>query len=103
MAGRVEDALLRQYVLKNLSSFHHALGTAPMGRNGDPNAVVDQYGKVRGFENLWLADASIMPAIPRVIPNLICMVIGTRIGHWLALRHAGLHANDRHAYVSGSS
>jgi choline dehydrogenase len=78
------DELLKHYVLKNLSSFHHALGTAPMGREGDPNAVVDQHGKVHGVENLWIADASIIPSIPRVIPNMICMVIGKRIGHWLA-------------------
>ena len=78
------DELLKQYVLQNLSSFHHALGTAPMGREGDPNAVVDEHGKVHGVENLWIADASIIPSIPRVIPNMICMVIGQRIGDWLS-------------------
>ena len=55
-----------------------------MGPEEDPTSVVDQYGKVRGVENLYVADASIIPAIPRTVPNLTCMVLGKRIGDWLS-------------------
>jgi choline dehydrogenase-like flavoprotein len=96
------DELLKQYVLQNLSSFHHALGTAPMGREGDPNAVVDEHGKVHGVENLWIADASIIPSIPRVIPNMICMVIGKRIGHWLVAELGGVTPSNGLSHRSHS-
>jgi choline dehydrogenase-like flavoprotein len=41
--------------------------------------VVDQDGRVRGVDRLHVADASIMPAIPRANINLTCIMIGERI------------------------
>jgi len=36
-----------------------------MGPDGDPMVVVDQYFKMKGIRRLWVADASVMPRIPR--------------------------------------
>jgi choline dehydrogenase len=46
---------------KTTGTYWHPVGTCAMGRD----AVVDGHGKVHGLANLWVADASIMPAIPR--------------------------------------
>ena len=45
-----------------------------MGPADDPQAVVDQYGKVHGIEGLRVIDASIMPDTVRA--NLNLTVIG---------------------------
>ena len=73
------DELLAAYVLDNVGTYCHALGTARMGKEEDRGAVVDQYCRVRGVGNLWVVDASVFPAIPRVTPNLTVIMIAERI------------------------
>lgn len=77
------DNLLRDYVLSNVGTYCHALGTARMGPHGDAGAVVDQYCRVRGVKNLWVVDASVMPVIPRAVPNLTVIMLGERVADWL--------------------
>ena len=77
------DGLLRDYVFNNVGTYCHALGTARMGPDGDPGAVVDEYCRVRGVENLWLVDASVIPAVPRAVPNLTIIMLGERVAEWL--------------------
>jgi choline dehydrogenase len=55
-----------------------------MGGEGNPMAVVDQRGKVRGLEGLYVADASVMPEIVSCNTNLTSIMIGERVGEWLA-------------------
>ena len=45
------------------TTIFHPVGTARMGRKGDPNAVVDPRLRVQGFDGLRIADASVMPRI----------------------------------------
>jgi choline dehydrogenase len=46
-------------------------------------AVVDQYGKVHGMENLRVVDASIMPDCIRANTNVTTMMIGERVADWI--------------------
>jgi choline dehydrogenase len=46
-------------------------------------AVVDQRGQIYGCRNVTVADASIIPTIPSVPPNLTCILIGERISAML--------------------
>jgi len=57
-------------------SYHHGVGTCVMGPASDPLAVVDQTLRVHGMDNLWVADASIMPTVTRANTNLTCIMIG---------------------------
>jgi choline dehydrogenase len=77
------DELLGAYVVDNVGTYCHALGTARMGPDGDPGAVVDQKCRVRGIENLWVVDTSVIPKIPRVTPNLTAIMLGERVAGWL--------------------
>ncbi len=65
------------------SSGFHPSCTAKMGPAEDPMAVVDQYLRVRGFDNLFVADASVMPRCPRANIHLTSVMIGERAGEWL--------------------
>eukprot|EP00002_Diphylleia_rotans_P029586 TRINITY_DN602_c0_g1_i1.p1 TRINITY_DN602_c0_g1~~TRINITY_DN602_c0_g1_i1.p1 ORF type:complete len:582 (-),score=132.18 TRINITY_DN602_c0_g1_i1:910-2655(-) len=57
------DAEIEDWLRKAVWA-HHPSGTCKMGRADDPMAVVDAKLFVRGFKNLHVADASIMPIIP---------------------------------------
>ncbi len=46
-------------------------------------AVVDQYGRVHGLENLRIADASIMPDCIRANTNATTIMIGERIADFM--------------------
>ncbi|MEL7157965.1 MAG: GMC family oxidoreductase N-terminal domain-containing protein [Actinomycetota bacterium] len=64
-------------------SGYHPCGTARMGPADDPDAVVDQYGRCHGVDGLVVADASIMPTVPRANTNLTSIMIGEQIGEWI--------------------
>ena len=64
-------------------SGYHPVGTARMGAADDPGAVVDQYGRCHAIDGLMVADASIMPTVPRANTNLTSIMIGERIGEWV--------------------
>ena len=63
--------------------YYHPVGTCKMGRESDPTSVVNARGKVHGVDNLYVADASIMPVVPRANTNIPALVVGERIAAWL--------------------
>jgi choline dehydrogenase len=73
------DDALAAYVRATVSTQFHPCGTAPMGPAADPMAVVDQHCRLRTIPNLRVADASVMPAIPRANINLTCIMIGEHV------------------------
>jgi choline dehydrogenase len=79
-----DDDMVRQYVKTSLDSGYHPVGTAKMGTATDEDAVVDERLKVHGTENLYLADASVMPSIVNCNTNLTSIMIGERLADWLA-------------------
>ena len=46
------------------------------GQRDDPAAVVDARGKVHGLANVYVADATVIPVIPRANTNLPARVVG---------------------------
>jgi choline dehydrogenase len=74
---------LGDYIRANCYTGYHPVGTCRMGPDGDPEAVVDQHGRVRGVGQLRVADASIMPNIVSAPTNLTCIMIGERIADWM--------------------
>ncbi|MGH7949822.1 MAG: GMC family oxidoreductase [Candidatus Binataceae bacterium] len=76
-------AQLHESILRSFTHYNHPVGTCRMGLQSDPDAVVDARGRVHGIDNLFVADASIMPVIPRANTNMPTLVIGDRIARWL--------------------
>lgn len=78
------DTDAKTWMRSHVMTGFHPAGTARMGASADdPNAVVDQYGRVFGVNGLRVADASIMPMIIRCNLNLTSMMIGMRMGDWM--------------------
>lgn len=89
------DASLEDYVRKNVSVGWHACGTCRMGDENDPAAVVDPYGRVRNVSGLWVADASIIPEIPRSNINIPTIMLAEKISdHLLGVLKRG-HVESR--------
>ncbi|HXQ42892.1 MAG TPA: GMC oxidoreductase, partial [Candidatus Udaeobacter sp.] len=57
------DADILDHLRRNAISGYHPSGTCKMGVGSDPMAVVDASLRVRGVDELWVVDASIMPAL----------------------------------------
>jgi choline dehydrogenase len=65
------------------STSQHLCGSAPMGTDGDPRAVVDHRCRVRGIENLWVIDGSILPVITRRGPHATVVMLGHRAAEFV--------------------
>jgi choline dehydrogenase len=65
------------------STSQHLARTAPMGTNRDDDAVVDSRCHVRGVENLWVVDGSILPAITSRGPHATIVMIGHRAAEFI--------------------
>lgn len=74
---------LDRWIFSATGSGYHPCGTVPMGADDDSEAALDAHGRVRGVDNLLVADASIMPTIPSANTNLTALMIGERFGEWL--------------------
>jgi choline dehydrogenase len=80
------DDDLASMLRRTARSGYHPCGTAKMGPAEDAEAVVDQYGRVHAVEGLVVADASVMPSVPRANTNLTSIMIGERIGEFVRTR-----------------
>jgi pyridoxine 4-oxidase len=67
---------LRDFARRAANSFHHPIGTCPMGT--DAAAVVDLALRVRGVEGLRVVDASVMPSLPQAMVNAATIAIAER-------------------------
>ena len=65
------------------STSQHLCGSAPMGIDGDPRAVVDHRCRVRGIENLWVIDGSILPAITSRGPHATIVMLAHRAAEFV--------------------
>ncbi len=72
------EADVEAYVRENARGFFHPVATCAIGR------VVDSAGRVIGFDNLYVGDASIMPTIPRANTNISTAAVAERIAELVA-------------------
>jgi len=79
-----DDAALEAAIIAQIDGYSHPTSSVPMGADGDPTAVVDPSGAVRGVEGLRVIDASIMPDIVSAPTNvttiMMAELISRRIG-----------------------
>lgn len=80
------DDDLAEYVRGSVGGYWHPVGTCKMGPARDADAVVGANGRLRGFANVYVADASIIPSIPRANTHLPVVAIAERIADVLRAR-----------------
>jgi 5-(hydroxymethyl)furfural/furfural oxidase len=81
------ESALTEFVQRNVFGVWHPSGTCRMGSADDSAAVVDPDGKVIGTENLFVADASVMPRLPTANTNIPAIMIAEKISDGL-VRHS---------------
>jgi choline dehydrogenase len=71
--GRPAELPDKERIAATLGVYFHPVGTCAIG------SVVERDGRVRGLDNLFVADASIMPSIPRANTHLTTLAIAERL------------------------
>ncbi|ODN71265.1 GMC family oxidoreductase [Methylobrevis pamukkalensis] len=79
-----DEAALARFCGRTVKTNYHPVGSAPMGPDGDPLAVLDAQLKVRGVDGLRVIDCSAMPAIPSGNTNAPVMALASRAADLIA-------------------
>jgi choline dehydrogenase len=77
--GHVSEPEGTRFIRSHAAGYGHSVGTCRMGPSPEAGDVVDHTGLVYGTENVFVADASIIPEIPQANTNLTCMLIGRKL------------------------
>jgi 5-(hydroxymethyl)furfural/furfural oxidase len=74
-----DDEALEAFVRKATIGVWHASCSCRMGADGDPMAVTDPEGRVRGVAGLRVVDASIFPLVPCANTNFPTLMAAEKI------------------------
>jgi choline dehydrogenase-like flavoprotein len=96
----ISDDMRRIGIASNRQIFFsaHQMGTCAMGAQ-ESTSVVDPTGKVWGYENLLVADASIFPQASGVNPMLTIMAMAARV----AKHHGGSLERPAHSSAADAN
>ena len=87
MPGPLAGPSLVAWLRRAAGTYFHQAGTARMGRESDPEAVVDGALRVHGLRGLRIADGSVMPTITTGNTMAPCAMIGERAAGLIAAAH----------------
>jgi 5-(hydroxymethyl)furfural/furfural oxidase len=74
-----DDEALEAFIRKAGIGVWHATCTCRMGADGDPMAVTDNQGRVRGVSGLRVVDASLFPCVPCANTNFPTLMTAEKI------------------------
>ncbi|MCW1249352.1 GMC family oxidoreductase N-terminal domain-containing protein [Acaricomes phytoseiuli] len=83
------DEEIADYLRRTHNTVYHPAGTVRMGATDDPDAPLDPQLRVKGVAGLRVADASVMPELTTVNPNITTMMIGERCAELIRAADAG--------------
>jgi 5-(hydroxymethyl)furfural/furfural oxidase len=86
-ATLADDRALEAFVRQSVFGVWHPVGTCRVGDPADRMAVVESEGRVIGSENIFVADASIMPRLPTANTNIPVIMAAEKISDALLSRN----------------
>lgn len=84
----MSDAELDRWAASVIRDTAHAASGCAIGGPDDPAATLDTRCRVRGVPNLWVADTSALPTVPRANTHLPAIMVGERVADWVAETNA---------------
>lgn len=84
---RDDPAQIEATLRDHADTEYHPCGTARMGPDGDPTAVVDPRLRVKGIDGLRIADASVMPVITSNNIHAPVIMIGEKCADMIRADH----------------
>jgi choline dehydrogenase len=93
-ADKMSDEELAVFAAKTVKTNFHPVGTARMGPDSDPMAVLDARMRVRGVDGLRVICCASIPFIPSANTNAIAMVLGNRAAEMVMESESGLAVAD---------
>ncbi|AZT93908.1 GMC family oxidoreductase [Brevibacterium aurantiacum] len=72
------DEQIEDYITRTHNTVYHPVGTARMGAADDQSSPLDPQLRVKGVNRLRVVDASAMPEITTVNPNITVMMMGEK-------------------------
>jgi len=82
------DEQLAEYIRKAHNTVYHPVGTVRMGAVDDASSPLDQQLRVKGVQRLRVVDASAMPEIVTVNPNITVMMMGEKCADMIKAANA---------------
>lgn len=76
---------MQGWLLNNVGSYSHVGCSSKMGAVSDEDAVVDTNGKVIGYSQVWVCDASIFPDLPTGNTHLPVVMMAERISQRISV------------------
>ena len=77
------DDEIADYIRRTHNTVYHPAGTVRMGAIDDQRSPLDPQLRVKGVTGLRVADASVMPELTTVNPNITTMMIGERCADFI--------------------
>jgi choline dehydrogenase len=77
----LSDEALSEWIAQEVQTVYHPTGTCRMG--DDDRAVATSKLAVNGCNNLWIADASVIPKLVRGHPNMTVAMIAARAAEFI--------------------
>ena len=73
------DGEIDAFIRRTAITLHHPVGTCRMGAEHDPDAVLDDEGRVRGLDGLRVVDGSMIPRTVRAPTNAPIMMMAEKV------------------------
>ena len=72
-----DRAAVRSWLLTHLGGYHHVAGSCRRG------LVTDEWGAVKGYDGLYVGDASLFAGVPSINPYMSVITLAERLSaHW---------------------